>query len=262
MKMAVSATLSIMALYRYDSTLFDGLQLPEGVDKDTLVDNILLDAASLEVLYPDPVFLNRAINVWSKKRLPVWTELQKTLEYEYNPIDNYDRTETVTEGIERSGSGNSSRSGTNTGSGNSKTDTESSSSSSGTTETENSSSSSGTNTGTASNTAYNSGAFADATKNVTSGSSTGSDEGSSTTTSSGSDEGSSTTTSSSSETISETGETESSSSEDRTMTTRTRGNIGVTTTQQMIQAQREVVSFNLLDVIEDEFIAKFCLAVY
>lgn len=236
--MAVSATLSIMALYRYDSTLFDGLQLPEGVDKDTLVDNILLDAASLEVLYPDPVFLNRAITVWSRKRLPVWTELRKTLEYEYNPIDNYDRTETVTEGIERSGSGTSSRSGTNTGSGNS------------TTETENSSSSSGTNTGTASNTAYNSDAFADTAKNVTSGSSTGSDEGSSTTTSS------------SSETISETGETASSSSEDRTMTTHTRGNIGVTTTQQMIMAQREVVSFNLLDVIEDEFIAKFCLAVY
>lgn len=236
--MAVSATLSITALYRYDSTLFDGLQLPEGVDKETLVDNILLDAASLEVLYPDPVFLNRAINVWSKKRLPVWIELQKTLEYEYNPIDNYDRTETVTEGIERSGSGSSSRSGTNTGSGNSKTDTE------------NSSSSSGTNTGTASNTAYNSDAFADTAKNVTSGSSTGSDEGSSTTASS------------SSETISETGETESSSSEDRTMTTHTSGNIGVTTTQQMIMAQREVVSFNLLDVIEDEFIAKFCLAVY
>lgn len=236
--MAVSATLSIMALYRYDSTLFDGMQLPEGVDKDTLVDNILLDAASLEVLYPDPVFLNRAITVWSRKRLPVWNELQKTLEYEYNPIDNYDRTETVTEGIERSGSGSSSRSGTNTGSGNSKTDTE------------NSSSSSGTNTGTASNTAYNSDSFADTAKNVTSGSSTGSNEGSSTTTSS------------SSETISETGETESSSSEDRTMTTRTRGNIGVTTTQQMIMAQREVVSFNLLDVIEDEFIAKFCLAVY
>ena len=236
--MAVSATLSIMALYRYDSTLFDGLQLPEGVDKDTLVDNILLDAASLEVLYPDPVFLNRAITVWSRKRLRVWTELQKTLEYEYNPIDNYDRTETVTEGIERSGSGSSSRSGTNTGSG------------TGTTETENSSSSSGTNTGTASNTAYNSDAFADTAKNVTSGSSTGTDEGSSTTTSS------------SSETISETGETESSSSEDRTMTTHTRGNLGVITTQEMILAQRKVVSFNLLDVIEDEFIAKFCLAVY
>lgn len=236
--MAVSATLSIMALYRYDSTLFDGLQLPEGVDKETLVDNILLDAASLEVLYPDPVFLNRAINVWSKKRLQVWTELQKTLEYEYNPIENYDRSETVTEGIARSGSSTSSRSGNNTGSGNE------------TSETENSSTSSGTNTGTASNTAYNSDDFADTSKNVTSESSTGTAEGSSTTTSS------------SSWTSSETGESEASSSEDRTMTNRTHGNVGVTTTQEMIKAQREVVSFSLLDVIEDEFIAKFCLAVY
>ena len=236
--MSVSATLSITALYRDDSTLFDGMQLPEGVDKDTLVDNILLDAASLEVLYPDPVFLNRAINVWSKKRLPVWTELQKTLEYEYNPIDNYDRTETVTEGSERTGTETSTKSGTNTGSG------------TGTTETENSSSSSGTNTGTSSNTAYNSDTFADTAKTVTSGSSTGSDEGSSTTTSS------------STETISEAGELQTLLTVDRTMTTRTHGNIGVTTTQQMIQSQREVVSFNLLDVIEDEFIAKFCLAVY
>lgn len=262
MKMAVSATLSILALYRYDSTLFDGLQLPDGVDKETLVDNILLDAASLEVLYPDPVFLNRAINVWSKKRLPVWTELQKTLEYEYNPIDNYDRTETVTEGIERSGSGSSSRSGTNTSNGSGTSSTENSSSASGTTDVESSSSSSGTNTGTSSNTAYNSDAFADTAKSVTSGSSTGSDESTTTQSSEATESSSGTTTSTNTDTVSETGETESSSTEDRTMTTRTRGNIGVTTTQQMIQAQREVVNFNLLDVIEDEFIAKFCLAVY
>lgn len=41
-----------------------------------------------------------------------------------------------------------------------------------------------------------------------------------------------------------------------------RGNIGVTTTQQMIEAQREVVKFNLMDLMIDDFKKRFLLLVY
>ena len=41
-----------------------------------------------------------------------------------------------------------------------------------------------------------------------------------------------------------------------------RGNIGVTTTQQMIEAQRDVVKFNLMDYIIDDFKTRFTLLVY
>lgn len=41
-----------------------------------------------------------------------------------------------------------------------------------------------------------------------------------------------------------------------------RGNIGVTTTQQMIEAQREVVKFNVMDYIIDDFKSRFLLLVY
>lgn len=41
-----------------------------------------------------------------------------------------------------------------------------------------------------------------------------------------------------------------------------RGNIGVTTTQQMIEAQRDVVRFNLMDHIIDDFKNRFTLLIY
>ena len=47
-----------------------------------------------------------------------------------------------------------------------------------------------------------------------------------------------------------------------TRTGRTHGNIGVTTSQQMIQSERDLVIFNLYDVIAESFIENFCLMVY
>lgn len=40
------------------------------------------------------------------------------------------------------------------------------------------------------------------------------------------------------------------------------GNIGVTTTQQMIKEERDLAMFNLFDVIADSFIKFFCVAIY
>ena len=47
-----------------------------------------------------------------------------------------------------------------------------------------------------------------------------------------------------------------------TRTGREHGNIGVTTTQQMLQSERDLVVFNLYDVIAESFIENFCLMVY
>lgn len=40
------------------------------------------------------------------------------------------------------------------------------------------------------------------------------------------------------------------------------GNIGVTTTQQMLQSQRDLAMFNIFDVIAKDFIKQFCVMVY
>ena len=46
-----------------------------------------------------------------------------------------------------------------------------------------------------------------------------------------------------------------------TVTSKINGNIGVTTTQQMIQSQRDIVKFSIIDLIVKEFKHKFCLII-
>lgn len=164
------ATLSLLGMYHYNEQLFDGMRIPEGVDKDTLVQNLLAETAEFEILYPDPEFMANMIAVWSAKELSVWEELEKTRHYDYDPISNYDRNEEST----------------NTGESLGKV------------------------------AGYN------ATDLVNS----------------------------------------SGASTDVKRRARMWGNIGVTTTQQMINEQREVVKFNISDYIIDSFKRRFCLMIY
>ena len=96
-------TLSILGLYQYNNQIFDGLILPEGVDRETLVNNLLAETAEFEVLYPDAEFMANMIAVWAEKELPVWEKLEKTLHYDYDPISNFDRREESTDTSESLG---------------------------------------------------------------------------------------------------------------------------------------------------------------
>lgn len=87
------AWLSIAGMYAYDNTIFDNMKVPDGVDKDTLIFNLLSETAELEVLYPDVPFMKEMLKIWSSKEFPVWERMYKTTKLEYNPIENYDRIE-------------------------------------------------------------------------------------------------------------------------------------------------------------------------
>lgn len=220
--MPLTAQMSLLGLYQYDPTILDGLTLPTGMDAGTVKDSLLMETASMEILYPDVNFMKAAITVWSAERQDVWNKLYATTQFDYNPIENYDRTE---ESV-------SSSSGTSEGSG----------SSSGSGRTTGSATSSGSNTATNSATAYNRDTFADVTKadsegrNVSSNSSVqenaSSQESSARSTSAG------------------------------TFKSRIRGNIGVTTSQQMIQQERDISLFCMTEFIINDFITRFCVGVY
>lgn len=94
------AILSILTLYNYDATIFDGLRAPEGFtedERDALIANICVECAELEVLIPDPDAMKQAITYWSIKQAPIWQHLYDTTQYEYNPIWNKDGTYRETE---------------------------------------------------------------------------------------------------------------------------------------------------------------------
>ena len=85
------ATLSLQGLLILAPKLLDNLVLPQGVDRETVKQNIILETMDLELLYPNPTYMAAAIKSWSMMQLPVWEHLWKTTQYEYNPINNNDR---------------------------------------------------------------------------------------------------------------------------------------------------------------------------
>ena len=93
----MKATLSILGLWMQDPTIFNSLHLPAGVDLATVRDTILYDLADLEVLYPSAPFMKTMIDLWSTKENPTWTRLYTAMQLEYNPLENYDRQEDWTD---------------------------------------------------------------------------------------------------------------------------------------------------------------------
>ena len=169
------STMSLLGLYNWDSSILDGLIVPDGVDRKTLINNLLRECAELEVLYPQPNAMKFFVSEWAKERLPVWEKLESTLHYEYDPISNYDRKEEWAD--ENSGTNEALTAG------------------------------------------YNS-AGADVP------------------------------------------EARSSAKSNRKRTGRSYGNIGVTTTQQMIEEERRISEFDIDHVIIQEFKKEFCLLIY
>ena len=100
--MSTRQRLSLMGLYNYENDfgrdLFDKLELPEGYEKSTFVNALLLEHGEKCVLYTDPSFFTLAIGVWSKKWALELSRIFEALTAEYNPIYNYDRYEESIDG--------------------------------------------------------------------------------------------------------------------------------------------------------------------
>lgn len=91
--------LSIMGMYEYDDSLFDGLDVPtytdknnvvHVVDKNAVINSILLNCAELEILYQNIDTMKLAIGVWSAAEQDTWKKMYATVMMEYNPLWNVD----------------------------------------------------------------------------------------------------------------------------------------------------------------------------
>lgn len=256
------AFLGFLSLYRYNQTLFDGFVIPEGVDKNLVINNLLLEYGELEVVYPDFNFMKQALEYWSQKQLHVWEELYKTLLYEYDPIENYDRKEDWTDTDTTSGTRDITRINTITGNQTSKQIDDASTHDSLSTSEKLVGSQNGDSTTTTSVSAYNSSSF-EPRDEVVADTSTSTNNTTSTT-------GTNTRAyNNTTDTTIDTDSTENGNDKEKTTGNRNgvhegrvHGNIGVTTTQHMIKAQREVVEFNIVSRIINDTRDRFCLLVY
>ena len=99
-----SATMSLIGLNDYDPTLFENLTFPPGINKDIAVDEILMRSGEFEILYPDPKFLKLAIEHWGKKHYRTFEKWVEGLSKEFEPLYNFDRFEEYTDSKTAQGS--------------------------------------------------------------------------------------------------------------------------------------------------------------
>lgn len=209
-----------------ERSLFDKLTLPDGIDKETLIGSIVLRCQEFELLYSDPEFLIDAINIWGRKNYRTFDKWVKALNIEYDPLYNYDRTEEyedVHEGdFSREGSVDSSGSNTRT---------------------DNLTTTPGT-TVTHSEKAYNDQGFTETQKDAQTGSITN--------------------TGTVGNAYSDGVDNDESGTDHYKNTHKARlfGNIGVTTSQQMLTSELDVARWNLYEHIADLFCNEFCVMVY
>lgn len=72
--------IGITSLLTLNPNLFSEMSLPDGVDRELLVDNIVLECAELEVLLADADFMQKAIGRWSKSMVDTWSILTSTFD--------------------------------------------------------------------------------------------------------------------------------------------------------------------------------------
>lgn len=215
--------ISLYGLYQMDNSILGGLYVPDGIDGDRLKERLLYECMDLELLYPEPNMLGRMIYVWSLSMNHSWIRMKEALYANYSPIENYDRNEQWNDNATRTDNLTSKLIGSQIGSG----------------------SVGGTNgsTETTSSKAYNSNSFVDGQKVTVDGSVSNTTSDSMTTDNTTTNTG----------TVGQIG----------SRTGRVHGNIGVTTNQQMINAELELrVNNQLESIIIQQFKQQFCLLVY
>lgn len=85
----------------WDGDLFDDITLPSGMDKATVVNQIMLDNGLLEVVYPEHDLLKGLIKSHFLARQLDYQRLWDAVSQTYNPLYNLDRKNTLTEKTER-----------------------------------------------------------------------------------------------------------------------------------------------------------------
>lgn len=232
--MAQEGKISFLGLCNWDEDLFENMVWPDPfesqddadpvLDKQSFLYELITRTAELEVMYPDPEVMKGIIGFWSKTRVDIWNHLWATTQYEYNPIENYDRIEDGTDKDTHTGTDTNGNTLTHTG-----TDTV-------TDETD----------ANHYEAAYNSAA-------------SGTDDGLVKTTR---DDADNTSTTVYGSTDSNSGSFTHGHVLTRDHDLHVHGNIGTVTAQKMILEERNIATFNLYDVMIRDFMDRFCILVY
>ena len=91
------ARITLWGFYQFtDKTLFDNIKLYECFDKQILIDLIMQQSGELFPFHQQPDYLKLNIENWFARMYDQFKRMHDAITAEYNPIENYNRTETET----------------------------------------------------------------------------------------------------------------------------------------------------------------------
>ena len=114
--MSTTIRMTLIGMTEHYPTLFDGLELPDGYNKEDFIDSLLLEHGEKGVIYSNPIFFASAIGVWGRKWSHELERIRLALYEDYNPLHNFDRNEVYTD--ERTGGKSTAHDFVGTGSNN------------------------------------------------------------------------------------------------------------------------------------------------
>ena len=92
-----SAKMTLIGFKNYMESLgddlFANLNTPTGIDKNLVINNILMLGGEYEVLWGDPFFYKTMIGVWSDKWQHTMLKWYEAINAHFDPVENYDRIE-------------------------------------------------------------------------------------------------------------------------------------------------------------------------
>lgn len=199
MSLATVTAIGFEELLQHDGTsLFAGAIFPASLDRDTLINTMLIRSGDFEVVYTNPYFMRDLVTTWSKSFYRTFEKWANAYFEDYKPLENYNRTEIWDDKVD-----NTDTTEAHSGTGGSTTEKVS---------------------------GYDSNDFVN--KSMSESGSKSDSNGSSILDGKTHHEG------------------------------HLYGNIGVTTSQQMLESEYEVAKFNIYEQIADLFIKEFCICVY
>lgn len=215
--------LTIEGMLAWDPDFFAGMSIPSGMDLDTLVGEIRLKGFDLELVYPSYVYMKSMTERWSAAHLWGWQKAYDAIQLEYEPLWNVDAEVLETRNLSGSDALTHGHVLTRTGSV-AVADT-------------------GTDVNLNSTNAFNGGTWADREKESFT-------------------HGQTETTNYSSLADTDSGVDSRATTDTGTVKTVRKGNIGVTTSQDMLRQELDIAKFSIYERIADEFVNAFCILVF
>lgn len=85
--------MTLYNLLEWNNQIMDDIVVPDGIDKSVLVDTISFEYGEYDLIHSNPKMFYIYNNQWWKRKLWMFQKLYDSMNFEYDPIENYRRYE-------------------------------------------------------------------------------------------------------------------------------------------------------------------------